>query len=266
MSRRSSGGIEFRRTVVKSAIKEILLDVGLYYKINAYRFRNERSASQKAFYAGLINKEDLVFDVGANVGQRTEIFSELAGRVVAFEPQSECVRHLNSRLRRKKNVIVEQVALSDKEGDALFYQSNSHTLSSMSRKFIARVSKDRFKDYRWDAEVRVKTKTLDQMIARYSKPKFIKIDVEGFEVHVLGGLTQAVSNISFECTPELIEETTECVRLINNISRNYMYNYCEGEVLDFVLAEHLDYLRFTTEVLPKLGEQVQFVDIYAILG
>src|SRR5205823_2595751 len=128
-----------------------------------------------------IGKGDLVFDVGANIGQRAEIFSKLAGRVVAFEPQADCVKHLRSRFRWKKFVTIEQVALSDRDGDAVFYKSNSHTLSSMSPKFIATVSKERFKEYRWDEELRVKTKTLDQMISLYAKPKFIKIDVEGFE-------------------------------------------------------------------------------------
>jgi FkbM family methyltransferase len=253
--------------VVKRIVKEILLDVGLYYKINGYRFRNgQRNESQEAFYAGLIDKEDLVFDVGANVGQRSEIFSKLAGKVVAFEPQADCVRHLRSRFRWTKIVTIEQIALSDRDGEAVFYKSNSHTLSSMSRKFIAKVSKERFKEYRWDEELRVKTKTLDQMIDLYAKPKFIKIDVEGFEANVLRGLTQAVPYISFECTPELIDEAKECVELINNISGDYVYNYCNGEDLNFVLEQHVDYLTFTSNILPRLGEQGQFGDIYAVLS
>jgi FkbM family methyltransferase len=253
--------------MVKGLLKEILLAAGVYYKINDYRFRrNQRSASQEAFYARLIGKQDLVFDVGANVGQRSEIFSKLAGRVVAFEPQADCVRHLRSRFRWTRIVTVEQVALSDRDGDAVFYKSNAHTLSSMSPKFIATVGGERFKEYHWNEGFRVKTKTLDQMIDLYAKPKFIKIDVEGFEASVLGGLTHAVPYISFECTPELIDEAKECVRLINNISGNYVYNYCQGEDLNFVLEKHVDYLTFTSSVLPKLGEQRQFGDIYGVLS
>lgn len=253
--------------LLKRFAKEVLLDFGLYYTVNSYRLRNDqRNAAQEAFYADLISKEDLVFDVGANIGQRSEIFSKLARRVVAFEPQPNCVRHLKSRFRRRKNVTIEQVALGDREGEAPFYASTAHTLSSMSRKFIRAVSNERFKEYRWDEELKVKTTTLDQMITTYSKPQFIKIDVEGFEVSVLSGLTQAVPYISFECTPELIEEAKECLRLINNISGNYLYNYCMGEDLNFVLERHVDYLKFTSRVLPVLGNHHQFVDIYAVLG
>jgi len=252
---------------MKEALKNRLLDAGLYYKINAFRFRNDpRNIAQKAFYANLIGKDDLVFDVGANVGQRAELFSQLAGRVIAFEPQADCVRHLKSRFRMRDNVTIEQIALSDREGEALFYESSSHTLSSMSRKFINTVSKERFKEHHWDEEIKVKTTTLDRMIAIYGRPKFIKIDVEGFEASVFGGLTETVPYISFEYTPELIGEANACVRRINKISERYVYNYCYGEDLNFVLKKHADYVSFSTTVLSVLGQQDQFGDIYAILS
>ena len=252
--------------MLKGFLKERLLDYGLYYQINGYRFRNDqRNASQKEFYAQLISRDDLVFDIGANVGQRSEIFSQLAGKVIAFEPQTDCVRHLKSRFRRAQNVTIKQLAVSDTEGEATFYKSDSHTLSSMSPEFISKVSAERFKESSWNEELVVKTTTLDSMIARYGVPGFIKIDVEGFEANVLKGLTHPVSYISFEMTPELIEEAQECVRLLHKISPDYVFNYCKGEDLNFVLENHADYQEFTSNILPKLGKQGEFGDIYAVL-
>jgi len=251
--------------MLKKALKEILLDVGLYYKINGYRLRHDqRNISQRAFYSRIIGRDDLVFDVGANVGQRAAIFSELARTVVAFEPQAQCVRHLRSRFRFKRNVEIQPVALSEAEGVAVIYESSAHTVSSMSPKFIESVGKKIFKEETWDGEIAVKTRTLDQMIDLYGVPRFIKIDVEGFELNVLNGLSRRVPLLSFEFMPIALDEVEKCLSRLNEISGDYLYDYCLGENLNFRLREHVDYETFLRDVLPELERAPSFGDIYAI--
>ena len=251
---------------MKRFLKKILLGLGLYHKVNAYRFgHDQRNISQKAFYSTIIGHDDLVFDVGANVGQRAAIFSELARTVVAFEPQAECVRHLRSRFRFKRNVEIQPVALSEAAGEAEIYESSAHTVSSMSPKFIESVGKKVFKDETWDRKVVVKTGTLDQMIEVYGLPRFIKIDVEGFELNVLKGLSHPVPLLSFEFIPIAIDEAKQCIDKLNEISADYLYDYCLGENLDFVLPDHVDYETFSRDVLPELESAASFGDIYAIL-
>src|SRR5436309_1047556 len=149
---------------MKALVKDLLLKAGVYYNINRIRFRHDqRNISQKAFYATIIGKDDLVFDVGANIGQRSAIFSQLARMVIAFEPQPQCVTHLRSRFKFKSNVKIEPIALSATEGDAIIYQSSSHDLSSMSPKFIKEVGKQLFSNENWDGKMTISTKTLDQM-------------------------------------------------------------------------------------------------------
>ena len=105
--------VQFRH--VEGNAKELLLDAGLYYKINGYRFRHDnRNLSQKEFYAKVIGPDDLVFDVGANVGQRADLFSQLARKVVAFEPQAS--GQAFEVLGTRRNVTIEHIALSDVEG------------------------------------------------------------------------------------------------------------------------------------------------------
>ena len=252
--------------MVKRFLKEILLRAGLYYKVNSYRFRHDqRNALQRAFYAGLIGKADLVFDVGANVGQRSELFSQLAAKVIAFEPQAECVRHLKSRFRFKQNVVIEHLALSETAGEAVIYESSAHTVSSMSPQYIETVGKEVFADQTWSREVAIPTATLDQMIVRYGRPRFIKIDVEGFELNVLKGLSQTIPFISFEFTPIVINEAKNCVDRLHEISGDFLFDYCFGEDLNFVLPEHVDYRTFSRDVLPKLGRAGSFGDFYAIM-
>lgn len=136
----------------------------------------------------------------------------------------------------------------------------------MSPKFIATVSKSMFKDQQWKSPVLVRTRSLDQMIATYGLPRFIKIDVEGFELNVLNGLSHPVSWVTFEHTPELLDETEKCVRRMKVISEGYLFNYCLGENLQFALSEHVDCSTFINAVLPQIREQGQFGDVYAVLN
>ena len=45
------------------------------------------------FYADYIHRGDLVFDVGANVGIYSEIFTELGANVIAIEPKPYCTSY-----------------------------------------------------------------------------------------------------------------------------------------------------------------------------
>ena len=51
----------------------------------------------KAFYGDFIKTGNLVFDVGANYGNRVEIFVALGAKVVAIEPQLKCVKFLKKK-------------------------------------------------------------------------------------------------------------------------------------------------------------------------
>ena len=67
----------------------------LFNKISGNEQREIRQ--RKEFYSYFINAGDVVFDIGANIGNRTQIFSELGARVVAVEPQSKCVTILKKK-------------------------------------------------------------------------------------------------------------------------------------------------------------------------
>ena len=51
----------------------------------------------KGFYSGFIGKGDLVFDIGAHLGNRSEAWLALGARVIAAEPQPICVQYLQKR-------------------------------------------------------------------------------------------------------------------------------------------------------------------------
>jgi FkbM family methyltransferase len=165
-----------------------------------------------AFYQQFINRGDLVFDVGANVGNRTKVFHKLGGRVVAFEPQTACYKLLKEACASVDGVRVVQRALSKMEGEAELRMTEVNTVSTLSTGWIEAVQKSgRFSDYHWNRTERVVTTTLDAAIREYGVPSFIKIDVEGFEFEVLSGLSMPIKCISIEHTPEYIGNTLKCI-------------------------------------------------------
>ncbi len=228
---------------------------------NAIFIFNER----KRFYSLFIGEDDLVFDVGANMGNRVEIFLNLNARVIAFEPQDYCYSVL--KFKFSKNIKLIKCAVGSKKETSLMYiNSKASTISSLSKEWITVVKNGRFKNHEWNEIQKVQVETLDNLIYQYGVPKFIKIDVEGFENEVLKGLSQEVKIISFEYTiPEQLENVFLCLIQINKISKNYLYNFSLDETNAFVLPNWLNYDNFLSAINSNQNLLGGFGDIYAKL-
>jgi len=183
-------------------------------------------------YTEILKKGDLVFDVGLNLGDKSDLYLNLGCRVIGFEPLKECYESALERFRINPNFSAKNIALDKQKGFEKIYLASYHTISSMSQDFINEVKKERFKDYDWNHERIIQTDTLDNMISLYGKPNYIKIDVEGYEYNVLSGLTSQVGMISIEFNPELCEKTIMCIDYIDTLNNgdtkfNYVYRFDE---------------------------------------
>lgn len=183
-------------------------------------------------YKELIKSRQLVFDVGLNMGDKSEFFLQEGSKVVGFEPLVECFENAISRFRGNQNFTAENLALDNKKGHENIYLTSYHTISSMSQNFIDEVKKERFTGYEWSNSRLVQTDTLDNMIIKYGKPDYIKIDVEGFEYNVLQGLSESIDLISVEFNPELCSETEKCIEYVDSLNNgetlfNYIYRFDE---------------------------------------
>jgi FkbM family methyltransferase len=215
-----------------------------------------------SFYSQFVMKGDLCFDVGANLGDRTEAFVRLGGRVVAIEPQDFCMEQLRRRYRNNSNVILVQKAVGDKEGKAELMLSKWHTISSLSREWIRAVqASGRFAAYTWDNTATVPMTTLDKLIEEYGRPVFCKIDVEGFEFQVVKGLSVTIRALSFEFVPEFIDSSLDCISHLSSLGRP-RFNYSVWETMTLQLPKWIgpEEMRDTLQSLP---DKSVFGDVYA---
>src|SRR5215470_993020 len=96
----------------------------------------KRAAAMDRLYGNFVRSGDLVFDVGAHVGDRVASFRRLGARVVAIEPQRAMVRTLRLLYGRDRSVTIEPVAVGGQAGRArMLINPDNPTVSSVSSAF-----------------------------------------------------------------------------------------------------------------------------------
>lgn len=197
-----------------------LLGTPLYDPLRAVYHAMVNSAGSKVFnaiqswYAPFLTRGDLAFDIGANRGEHTAAILGLGVRVVAVEPNEVCA----SRLRRRfwgRTVSVVQSAVGAERGEAILHLGESDTLSTLSTDWLQRrQAHGRFQSEKSAGEVRVPVVTMSDLIAEHGMPSFVKIDVEGFEEHVLRGMAVMPPALCFEFNSESLETTLHCLDIL----------------------------------------------------
>jgi FkbM family methyltransferase len=144
-----------------------------------------------------VKLNDVVWDIGANIGLYTNQFAEWvgsAGSVIGFEPVPETFEILKKNTEDNYNVNLFCAALSDFEGNAFFIVDGESNVTS----HLAENATD-------NKIIEIKVNKADEFIEQDGKiqPNVVKIDVEGFEEDVLKGGPKVFSNI--KCREILIE-------------------------------------------------------------
>ncbi len=215
------------------------------------------------FYRALLNEGDLAFDIGAHVGTRARAMHAAGARVVALEPQAPFAGYLRLTLPRAIKFL--EAAAGPAETVARMAVSSRHpTVSSLRAGFAEEVGvKPGFEHVRWDSVQQVAMTTLDKLIAAEGMPRYIKIDVEGFELDVLAGLSQPVELISVEYLPGLPHLSNAVVDRLLELG-DYRFNPVVGETGEFLWQEWRD-AAATKEWLRALPADATSGDLYARL-
>lgn len=184
--------------------KKWIIDSGVHrYWLGTYELEKQDKFSQ------MVSSENIVFDIGANVGFYSLLASILVGdqgRVISFEPVKRNINYLRQHLEINKidNVTVIEAAVSDMNGLAMFDPSFEASMGHFSE----------------TGTERVQTVSIDSLIEQNQLPfpQVMKIDIEGAEVLALIGAQNTINNnhpIIFLATHGEIVHRSACDLLIS---------------------------------------------------
>ena len=146
----------------------------------------------RALLEALLRPGDTFLDIGAHLG----FFSLTTGRfsrgikIIAFEPNPKNFRALQANVAANdlEKVTCEAIAVSDKDGEAALYLTESDMSASLMKDFQA-------EDTKQIGSIQVSTASLDSYLERQriTGPLVVKVDIEGHEPAFFRGASQTIA-------------------------------------------------------------------------
>jgi len=161
---------------------------------------------------------DTVFDIGANVGYTSALFSDLvaeAGNVLAIEPSPGAFALLHRSLAEVPNIELVNVGVSSGEGELTFYVP-----SQLDRASLVPINGAK--------EIMIPTVAVDALGVRYGHPTFLKVDVEGHEPEVFCGAAATLARgdrpiIVFEALdPAALRQCLDVLEKLSNRAYRFL--------------------------------------------
>lgn len=188
----------------------------------------------------IIGEDDIIIDIGANLGWFSVLLDKIAPRsatIHAFEPEPsnfELLQH-NLELNNSSTVIPHQVGISD--------TPETKTLYLYPQKNRGRHS------LRYDPElkpVEINVVVLNEYLSEKDKKRvrFIKIDIEGFELPALQGASELLDckpDVLMEFSPGLYDSEATKQAILNLFySRGYRSFRISSNLLEEISKDELD--------------------------
>lgn len=222
-----------------------------------------RTARMDQLHRQFLAPDDLAFDIGAHVGDRTGSFLRLGANVVVVEPQPRVFRALRLLYGGVPSAVLHCAAVGATPGTMdLYVNSANPTISTASRDLISAANASaQWQGQVWDSTVRVPVTTLEQLITDHGVPNFVKIDVEGYEAQVLRGLSTPIPVLSFEFTTIQRDVARHCLTRMTELGA-YEFNLSLGEDHNLRHSDWIDADAMRRE-LSALPETANSGDIFA---
>ena len=179
----------------------------------------------------------MLFDIGANVGSYTLANISKYSRVIAVDASSFACSAMRSSIPPEKVHIVHALISNDKNSKFYFCR-NCSTISTASKEWIS--GKGRFASNNrynkpsmvWEEE-ETQVVSLDELVALFGEPAFIKIDVEGYEREVIYSLTKFSGTLAFEWAEEMKQETLDAIGHMSDVLGYTRFYIQDDDVYDF---------------------------------
>lgn len=192
---------------IKLKLDELLISD--YIKNIIYRYSYEKE--EISILSKVINKEDVVMEIGAGMGFLSIYCSKKSNnKVVAYEANPNMINLIKENYKLNNvNPEIKNIILSDKKGKADFYlEKNFYSSSTLQRTNESEA-------------IEVQTEDINDEINKYN-PTFMIIDIEGGEKDLIKKINfekNHVNKLLLELHPHIIGDV-----IVNEIIKYVLYN------------------------------------------
>jgi len=204
-------------------------------------FNDIREAGATNYIYRAVKKDDVVIDIGANIGYYALMEARLVGdngKIYAIEPAPQNFEILkkNISINGYKNIEVFNFAIGDKNGIEKLYISNKSNWHSMVA-FDAQGS---------EKTIDVTILTIDTFLKDKKYPALIRMDVEGYEDKIIRGMIETLKKdrplkLFIEIHPHIMKK--DDVVFLFNILKQYKFEItmiakrskCYNYNIDYIL-------------------------------
>jgi FkbM family methyltransferase len=183
-----------------TSVDETYLAFQLFWRGGAYY-----EPITRAVASALLRPGDTFLDIGAHVGffsLACGVFSPIE-KTIAFEPNPKNFNMLqaNARANGLDHLVCESMAVSDVDGEASLYLTESDMSASLMKDFQA-------EDTTQIAIIQVRTTALDSYLRRQGikGPFVIKVDIEGHEPAFFRGAAETIATAKPDIILEVLYE------------------------------------------------------------
>ncbi|MBL7910991.1 MAG: FkbM family methyltransferase [Bacteroidia bacterium] len=143
-------------------------------------FKNKQDAFEIDLLKKHIQKNDVVLDIGANIGFYATILSDIVGEngeVHCFEPDTKNFDHLKKTTANFKNIKINNKAVGPRTEKLKIYTSKNLNVDHRT-----------YKPEEYDKEIEIDAVSIDDHLSANTKVNFIKMDIQGFEMQAIQGM------------------------------------------------------------------------------
>ena len=220
------------------------------YKPMYKLFKNKQDAFEIELLKKHIKQNDIVLDIGANIGFYATILSDIVGEkglVHCFEPDSKNFEHLKKTTADFKNIKINNKAVGPKTEKLKIYTSKNLNVDHRT-----------YKPEEYDKEIEIDAVSIDDHLASNPKVDIIKMDIQGFEMQAIQGM-QTILDKNKDI--KLISEFWPYGLKKAGSSVTEYFNFLQSKGFTCYLLEETSLLKLTTEKvssLEPLGEEHYF--------
>jgi FkbM family methyltransferase len=142
----------------------------------------------------ILKKGMTCIDIGGNIGYYVLLERKLVGKdgkIIAIEPYHKNFQYLkkNIKLQNTENILAFNFACGDKEGKVPFYINKKSNGCQVIREDV------KLPDLSKGTLTEVPIKTLDSIVdeLKLDHVDFVRMDAEGYELHILRGLKKTLA-------------------------------------------------------------------------